>query len=101
MRLLRKCLLCVQLDLFYAGQTKLSLSVLDGSISSEGEQGRGITTQEQGSKHWTLSLQFAKGILSNYHKLDVAAVGLGDELGLVALAADPLWLAVLDGALQV
>ena len=37
----------------------------------------------------------------NYHKLDVAAVCLGDELGLVALAADALRLAVLDGALQV
>ena len=39
--------------------------------------------------------------INYYHKLDVAAVCLRYELGLVALAADPLWLTVLDGALHV
>ena len=37
----------------------------------------------------------------HYHKLDITAVSLSDEFGFVALAADPLWLEILDGALQV
>ena len=42
----------------------------------------------------------AQYIFITDHELDVAAVCLGDEPGLVALAADPLRAAVLDGALQ-
>ena len=37
----------------------------------------------------------------HYHKLDITAVSLSDEFGFVALAADPLRLEILDGALQV
>ena len=50
-----------------------------------------------------MSLQFSreKIFLFGYHKLDIAAVCLGDQLGLVALAADALRLAVLNGALQI